>query len=159
MKKLVLFYSFEGNTKYIAENIADAVEADVLELKPVKDIKSNGFMKYLWGGKQVVTGSKPELQEISANFEEYDFIYFGTPVWAFNFAPAFNTFFSNYKIEGKKVALFCCDGGTIGKTFINMREQLKDNTIVGEIEFKEPIKGDKEKAMLVRKWAEDMIKK
>ena len=47
MKKLVIFYSFEGNTKYIAENIAEAVDADILELKPVKDIKSNGFMKYL----------------------------------------------------------------------------------------------------------------
>lgn len=159
MKKLVLFYSFEGNTKYISENIAEAVGADILELKPVKDIKNNGYMKYLWGGKQVVTGFKPKLQEISVNFEEYDIIYFGTPVWAFNFAPAFNTFFSDYKIRGKKAALFCCNGGNIGKTFINMREQLKDNIIVGEIEFKEPIKNDRERAMIVRRWAEDMGKK
>lgn len=158
MKKLVVFYSFEGNTKYIGKNIAEAVEADVLELKPVKEIKNNGFMKYLWGGKQVVTGAKPELQKISVDFEDYDIIYLGTPVWAFSFAPAFNTFFSNYKIKGKKIALFCCNGGSKGKTFINMREYLKGNTIIGEIEFVEPIKNQQEKATLAITWAKDMEK-
>jgi flavodoxin len=158
MRKLVVFYSLEGNTKYIAENIADAVGAEVLELKPVKEINSSGFMKYIWGGRQVVAGAKPELQEISIMFEDYDIIYIGTPVWAYNFNPVFNTLFSNYKIEGKKIALFCCNGGNKGKTFVNMREKLKDNTILGEIEFSEPVKNQQKKAALARKWAEDMEK-
>ncbi|MBI6872212.1 flavodoxin family protein [Clostridium aciditolerans] len=34
MKKLVVFYSFEGNTRYIAQSIAKAINADLLELKP-----------------------------------------------------------------------------------------------------------------------------
>ncbi|MGE5628095.1 MAG: flavodoxin family protein [Solirubrobacterales bacterium] len=153
MKKLVVFYSFEGNTKYISENIAKALDADILELKPVKDIKNNGFMKYVWGGKQVVTGSKPELTNISVNFNDYDIIFMGTPVWAFSFSPAFNTFFSEYKITGKKIALFCCDGGNKGKTFTNMRTMLSGNDVLGEIEFQEPIKGNEEKAKKAVEWA------
>lgn len=157
MKRLVIFYSFEGNTRYIAKNIAEAAEADILELKPVKDIKSTGFMKYLWGGKQVVTGSQPELSKITVDFDKYDIIFIGTPVWAFSFAPAFNSFFSNYKIEGKKVALFCCNGGNKGKTFINMKEKLKGNKILGEIEFQEPVKENEEKAKNAVEWALKMI--
>jgi flavodoxin len=33
MNALVVFYSFEGNTKLIAENIAEVANADTLELK------------------------------------------------------------------------------------------------------------------------------
>lgn len=153
MKNLVVFYSFEGNTRYIAQSIAKAIDADLLELKPKKDVKSKSFMKYLWGGKQVVLGQKPELEKLDKDLNEYDFIIFGTPVWAFSYVPAFKTFFSQIKITGKKVALFCCNGGGKGKTFTNMRDELKENDILGEIEFIDPIKGDEKKAEEAVRWA------
>ena len=49
MKKLVVFYSYEGNTKFIAKTIAESINEDILELKPVKDMDSKGFMKFIWG--------------------------------------------------------------------------------------------------------------
>lgn len=61
MKKLVVFYSFEGNTKFLAEAIAKGIKADILELKPEKDLKTKGFFKYPLGGVQVVFGKKPKL--------------------------------------------------------------------------------------------------
>ncbi|MTK13106.1 MAG: flavodoxin [Clostridiaceae bacterium] len=157
MKKLVVFYSFEGNTRYIAQSITKAINADLLELKPKKDVKSKSFMKYLWGGKQVVLGQKPELERLDKDPNEYDFIIFGTPVWAFSYAPAFKTFFSQIKITKKKVALFCCNGGGKGKTFTNMREELKENDILGEIEFIDPIKGDEKKAEEAARWAKKIF--
>jgi flavodoxin len=157
MKNLVVYYSLEGNTKFIAENIASEIGADLLELKPLSEIKSSGFSKYIWGGRQVVMGSKPKLRDISLDPEGYDTIFIGTPVWAFSFSPAINTFLSRHRIEGKKVALFCCNGGSIGKTFTNMRDRLQGNEILGEIEFAEPIKGVEEKATLAREWAKEMI--
>ena len=42
MKILVIFYSFEGNTKLIAENIAETINADILELKPRKETLMGG---------------------------------------------------------------------------------------------------------------------
>jgi len=159
MKKLVIYYSFEGNTRFIAENIAKATGADIAELKPVSDIKNTKFTKYLWGGRQVVTGKKPEIEEMAVDFGQYDLIFIGTPVWAFSFAPALNTFLSKHNISGKKIALFCCDGGSKGKTFENMRERLKGNNIIGEKEFIEPIKNVEEKAGTAREWAKIMIQK
>lgn len=158
MKKLVVFYSLGGNTKYIAENIAEAVDAEVLELKRCKEIKKSGFMKYVLGGRQAITRAKPELQDISIDFEAYDLIYFGTPVWASTLNPVFNTLFSNYKIQGKKVALFCCYRGNKGNAIIGMKEYLKGNNIIGEIEFIEPIINNQEKAILAKNWARDMEK-
>ncbi len=159
MKVLVIYYSFEGNTRYIAEHVAKAVNGDLLELKPVNDIKTKGFMKYLWGGRQVVTGIKPEIQKIDTDINQYDLIFMGTPVWAFSYAPAMNTFLSNYKIEGKKIALFCCNGGGKGKTFVNFRQKLEGNDIVGEIEFIDPVKNVSEKAVKAQRWAMEMVGK
>jgi len=156
MKNLIIYYSLEGNTRFIAENIASEIGGQLLELKPVSGIKSSGFSKYLWGGRQVVMGKKPELQEIPVDPAEYDTIFIGTPVWAFSFSPAINTFLSQYRIIGKRVALFCCDGGSKGKTFANMKDRLQENEIVGEIEFVEPIKGEEGKAAIARKWAADI---
>lgn len=158
MKKLVVYYSFDGNTKFIAQAIAEAVSADVLELKPKKEIKSHGFTKYFWGGKQVMMKEKPELLPFDKQSQEYDILFIGTPVWGFNYAPPLNTFFSNVNLKDKKIALFCCYAGLKGKTLESMRKCLLGNDIIGKIDFIEPLKhnykSDGEKA---KEWARNII--
>ena len=40
MKVLVVYYSLTGNTKMIAEAIAESIDSEILELKPVKELKA-----------------------------------------------------------------------------------------------------------------------
>ena len=143
MKSLVIYYSLEGNTKLIAETIAKEISADILELKSKKDYPKGGFKKYLWGGKSVMFNQKPELMEININLDEYDRIFIGTPIWVGTYAPPFNTFIEEYKIENKKIALFACHGGGGGKKFFaNFKSKVPNNDYIGDIEFDEPIKND-----------------
>ncbi len=144
MKTLVIYYSLEGDTKLIAEAMAQATGAELLEVKPKVDIESKGFMKYVWGGKQAFMKDKPELLPLEKNPADYDFLIIGTPVWAWTVSPAIRSFLSDNKIAGKKVALFCCCGGQKGKTFNEMKMLLAGNTILGEIELREPLKHNKE---------------
>ena len=72
MKNLVVFYSLEGNTKFIASQIAKKVNADILELKTKKEYPNKGFKKYFWGGRSVLFNQKPELIEYDKNINEYD---------------------------------------------------------------------------------------
>ena len=55
MKSLVIYYSFEGNTKFISEHIANTINAVIAELKPIKDINASGMMKIAWGMRQLVS--------------------------------------------------------------------------------------------------------
>ncbi|PIZ99064.1 MAG: flavodoxin [Candidatus Komeilibacteria bacterium CG_4_10_14_0_2_um_filter_37_10] len=142
MKKLIVYYSLSGNVQAMAEAMADAIGADILVLKPQEEIKATGLMKYFWGGRQVVMGVKPELRDWLIDPRDYDFIIIGTPVWAYTFAPPLSTFFSLVKLQNKKVAVFCCHGGGKRNTLDKMKEQLKDNIIVGKIDFLEPQKHD-----------------
>lgn len=159
MKALVVFYSFEGNTKLIAENIAKIVNADILELKPKKEIKSKGFMKYFWGGKAAIMKTKPELFPIEKNPQNYDILFIGTPVWAFTYAPPLNTFFSTSPVSNKKIVLFCCHGGGKGRIFDKMKKALKGNQILSEIDFHDPLKKNTDmQIQRAREWAENIIK-
>ncbi len=157
MKPLIIFYSFEGNTKLIAEKISQTIGAEVLELKPKKEIKTKGFMKYFWGGKQVLTKVKPELLPFDVNFDDYDFLFIGTPVWAGSYAPALNSFFADHKFSNKKIALFCCHGGGKGKVFDKMKTVLEGNEIISEIDFHDPKKKNTEAQLQkAEDWAKEM---
>jgi flavodoxin len=139
MKTLVVFYSLQGNTRLIAENIAQAVNADILVLKPKTDISPKGFIKYVWGGAAATMKTKPELLPWDTNIQKYDLIFIGTPVWAWTYAPALNTLFSTGSLSGKKTALFCCHGGGKGGIFAKMEKALTGNQVLGKIDFQDPL--------------------
>lgn len=150
-KNLVIYYSLEGNTRLIAQTISQATGADLLELQPKKELNPKGFLKYFLGGKQVKRKEKPELLPLAKNPQDYDLLFIGAPVWAWSYAAPLNTFFSDIKLQNKKIALFCCHGGQKGKTFENMRTALAGNEILGEKDFLNPLKREQEKAVAAAK--------
>ena len=159
MKAIVIFYSLEGNTKLISNIIADEINADILELKPKKDVTKNKFMKYLWGGKSVFMNEKPELINKIPDLSEYDTIIIGTPIWAGNYAPAINTFINKCEIKNKRIGLFVCHGGGgPGKCFDKIKTAYPKNKFTKTIDFKDPSKQDKrDVGTKIRKWIKEEI--
>jgi len=159
MKMLVIFYSFEGNTKLIAENIAKEINADILEINPVEKIKTKGFMKFFWGGKQAMMNEKPPLVPFNINPNNYDIIFIGTPVWAWGPAPPIKSFFEQCKISEKNIALFCCHGGAKGKTLEKMKSAIgENNNFIGQIDFIDPLKKNTKKNInLAINWAKNIL--
>lgn len=159
MKKLVIFYSLDGNTRLIAETISETAGADILELKPVKEITRNNFLKYFAGGKDAILKAEPELLPLDLNPSDYDLIFIGTPVWAWTYAPALRTFFKNNDIKDKRVALFYCHGGGERNFIEKFEEAVKDSKILGKIGFKDPVRNEKEKDVArAREWAVEILK-
>ena len=145
MKSLVIYYSLEGDTKLIANIIKNELNSDVLELRTKKQYPNKGFKKYLWGGKSVIFKEKPKLLNKYIDISIYDKIFIGTPIWAGTYAAPFNTFFNEYKIKNKEIGLFVCHGGgRSNKCFDNLKKELKGNKIIGEIEYTNPLKNNKE---------------
>lgn len=136
MKGLVVFYSLEGHTKYIAGIIAEKLKCDLLELESVKEYPQKGFKKYFWGGMSVMLKEKPALKNKIPNLNEYDTVFIGTPIWAGTYAPPINTFISENQIIEKNIVLFACHGGGgAEKCFTKLEGELKNNTIIGSIDF------------------------
>ncbi|MGE5280020.1 MAG: flavodoxin family protein [Deltaproteobacteria bacterium] len=153
-RTLVIYYSFDGNTRLIAEALAREIGADLLELKPEREPPHHGFSKFFWGGFQVMMKRVPALLPFEYHPSDYDLLFIGTPVWAFTYTPALAAFFDRFPVTGKKVALFCCSGGACGRTLAKMRRRLWGNDIVGEKHFVEPLRRQPQDAAdEARRWA------
>ena len=113
MKRLIVYFSLEGNTEYIAKNLTEKLHADMLKLVPKKAYATSGFSKFFWGGKSAVMAEKPKLEPYDVDLSAYDQIIFGFPVWAGTFTPPLRTFISENKdgLKGKTIAAFACQSG------------------------------------------------
>lgn len=106
MKTLVVYYSYEGNTEQIAHAIRDTYHFDCISIKPIKEMKSKGFAKYVWGGAQVVMKVVPKIESIQVNLDEYDFIIIGSPIWAGTYAPPIRSFIEGTHCTNKRIGYF-----------------------------------------------------
>lgn len=156
MKTLIIYYSFDGNTKFIAQSIQKEISCDLLELKPSNEIKTHGFMKFFWGGKQVLMKETPALLEYNTQFDDYDLIIIGTPVWSYTFAPPLRTFFTKKHFLNKKVALYCSHEGGMKNTFMKMEKELLGNQIVGRLDFNNRIENQEACKQKAQEWIQQL---
>jgi len=153
-KTLIVYYSLEGNTEFLAKKLQEKLGADILKLVPKKDINKDKATKYFWGGKQVFLSNAPELNDYEVNLEEYEVIIFGTPVWAFTYNPAIKSFIEKQNVKDKKIAMFCCHEGGKGKVFNKLEKKLLGNAIIGKIDFKNVLKNKEKSLEKLYEWVE-----
>lgn len=103
MKTLVIYYSFSGHTAKIAKKKAEKIGADLIEVKEAK--KRSKLSAYTKGCRAAMKQKKVELAPFVADFDAYDKIYIGAPVWAGYPAPAINTLLDMIP-EGKSIYMF-----------------------------------------------------
>ena len=108
MKTAVVFYSWSGHTRALAEARAKKENAELFE---VKDEHRPGALKAFTSGcfasmrmKRVPT------QPFTAPLKEYDRIIIMSPVWAWHPAPAILTAFDTLP-SGKEVVVVLVSGG------------------------------------------------
>ncbi len=159
MKILVIFYSLDGNTRFIAKNIAEETGADLQELCLKKRVYPKGFLKYLYGGKDIVFKVAPELLPLEREPSSYDILFIGSPVWAGSYSAPLNSLFSTVSIRDKKIALFCCHMGMKANVFKKMQSALAGNRFLGQIDFFSPLSSSKKNiiSVKVRRWAKAMV--
>ena len=125
-KKLVTYFSATGTTANVAAMLADAVGADIHEIRP-KFPYSKADLN--WMNKQSRStiemnnkAFRPEIEHSDLNVEAYDVVFLGFPIWWYVAPTIINTFLESYDFSGKKIILFATSGGSkFGKTV----EELK----------------------------------
>ena len=133
MKTLVAYFSAQGHTKRLAEELAGIIEADLFEIVPevpytASDIKWTNPLsrcnKEKIGKKDVPVTGKIE------NFADYEAVYIGFPIWYYGAPNVVNTFCKGYDWTGKKIVLFATSGGSdIGKTAEKLQPYIKGGEI------------------------------
>ena len=122
MKRAIIFYSFEGNTREAAEKISKIIGADLIEIKPVNDIPESGPGKFMAGGGKALFGFGSAFYPVEDDLDSYDEFILGTPVWAGRAAPYLMAFLKNEAVRGKFTGVFTLSGSGNNKSCI---KQLK----------------------------------
>jgi len=141
MKRLIVYYSLEGNTQLMAEDMARILGADLLRLEPEKAYADKGAAKFFWGGKSAVMKEKPRLKPYHVNVSEYDEIIIGFPVWASTFAPPIRTFVHENKsvLKRKRIAAYACQAGSgAEKAFEKLKNFMEIEDFVATEVFIDP---------------------
>lgn len=123
MNTLILYYSYGGNTRRIAEMIQHRNGGDLAEIETVKPYTGDYNSVVDQGQQEVNRGFMPEIKELNIDVSAYDRIILGSPVWWYTFAPAMKTFLNQYDLSGKIVFPFATNGGWIGHTFQDFEKE------------------------------------
>lgn len=116
MKIAIISYSFSGNTKraclFLMNKIKEKnINVDSFDLKPAKEERS-----FLFQCRDAFYKHKVEIQSQLPDLSACDFLIFASPVWAFTFAPALQTYLEGIKdLTDKKCACFLTYGSGLGK--------------------------------------------
>ena len=143
MKKLIVYYSLEGNTEFIVSKLEEkfSEDADVLKLVPVKAYSDKGFAKFIWGGKSAVMAEKPKLEPYFVDWSLYDEVIIGFPVWASTITPPIRTFVcdNHDRLKEKKISAFACQAGSgAEKAFAKLKDLIGIEDFVATAVFINP---------------------
>ena len=120
MNTLVTYFSVGGTTKKIAEEFAAQIGADVFEIVPTEPYTKAdiNYMNPLSRCNKEQIGKKDvPVNKTVADFDQYDTVYIGFPIWYAQAPRVVYTFCKEYNWNGKKVCAFATSGGSgIGKT-------------------------------------------
>lgn len=136
MKKIVIYYSYGGNTERIAADIGKKIGADTARIDTVIPYSDDYDFVVEQGHQEVNRGYKPEIKPIGVSFADYDTVILGTPVWWYTFAPAVKTFLEDNDLSGKKIYTFATNGGWLGHTFADVKKACPDSFVKGGIDIR-----------------------
>lgn len=131
-KKLIVYYSYTGNTKKIANIIKDKLNCDIVELIP-KVPYSKDYQTVV-DEEQRKEGSEHlrEYQDINVNLDDYNTIIIGTPVWWYRETPVIRTFLKENDLSNKRVIPFATNAGWLGKTLIEIKKMCPNSKVENE---------------------------
>lgn len=134
-KTLVAYFSASGTTAKVAKKMAEAIGADLFEIKPETPYSGADLN---WQNKNSRSSvemndrsSRPAIAVKAADMPQYDVVFVGFPVWWYREPSIIDTFMESYDFAGKTVIPFATSGGSgLGDSAANMQKLAKGAKVV-----------------------------
>lgn len=111
-KVLVVYFSETGNTQKLAKLISDEVGGDFRRIEPKTPYTTNHSDLVSIAKEEQNKDLRPEIKNRISDFNDYDIIYVGYPIWWSDMPQILYTFFELYDFSGKTVIPFSTHGGS-----------------------------------------------
>lgn len=140
-KNLVVYFSMAGNvynvgnveignTAIMASYIADYLNTDTFEIIPVKTYPTNHSDLINEAKEEQSQNARPEIKNKINNFEQYDTIFIGYPIWWGDLPQIVYTFLEKYDFSGKTIIPFNThEGSGSSGTYNTIKNKLKNANV------------------------------
>ena len=123
----------KGNTAIVADMIVEQTGADGFEITPKEDNYPTTYSELTdYAKEEQNNNARPEIASTIENFDSYDTIYLGYPIWWGDLPMICYTFLESYDFSGKTIIPFCTHAGSG-----NAGTQSKIQSAVPNAEVKE----------------------
>lgn len=125
------YFSATGSTARAAKILAQAVGADIYEIRPEIPYESkdlNWMNPLARSTKEMkLKAPHPALADKDAKIDQYDEILICYPVWWYVAPTIINSFLEAYDFTGKRITLFATSGGSgLGKSADKLKKSVAD---------------------------------
>lgn len=126
-KILVAYFSATNTTEGVANTIAECIGADIYEITPEQPYTSDDLDYHNDGSRSTIEmndpDSRPAISGSVTDFEKYDIVFVGYPIWWGDAPRILSTFVESYDFSGKTVVPFCTSGGSgVGSSAKNLEK-------------------------------------
>ena len=159
-KSLVVSFSATGNTKGVAQRLAEAIGAEFVEIVPAKPYTAADLD---WQDKKSRSSvemadrkSRPAIANAVPNLEDYSTVFVGFPIWWYREPSIIDTFVeSNAEaLAGKTIVPFATSGGSgMGDSTANLQKLAPTAKVVEGRRFSVNVD-----AGTLRNWASEFTK-
>ena len=132
-RKLVAYFSASGVTAKLAEQLSEAIGADLHEIR-AKEQYSQADLDWRNDKSRSSIEMKnktfrPEIVDDKISISEYDTVFVGFPIWWYVAPTIINTFLESHVFSGKTVVVFATSGSSdFGNTINELKISLPDST-------------------------------
>ena len=124
-KTLVLYYSENGTTKTVAEELQKQLRADIEAVEAVEAYTGDFQATIQRGNKERQSGEWPAIRPLKKNIADYDVIFLGYPIWFGTYANPIVTLVKQQDFAGKTVVPFCSFGsGGLNTSTADLKKAL-----------------------------------
>ena len=133
-RTLVIYYSFTGNSKKVAQYVQNKLNADILELEPVIPFSSDyDEVVSEWQNNDIKRDV--DIKPIDKDLSQYDNIVLITCTWWYGISPVMKKFLKEYDLSGKEVIVASSNAGWLGHCFKDYETLLPNSNIKGELDL------------------------
>lgn len=111
-KVLVAYFSWGGTTQRMANQIQEITGADIFSIEPVTPYPTEYTPCTEVALEERDNNARPAIKGTVDNWDDYDIILIGCPVWWHTAPMIIHTFCESYDFKGKTVVPFCTYAAT-----------------------------------------------
>ena len=131
-KVLIAYFSWSGNTRSVAQEIARQTGAELFEITPVTPYSTDYNTVLDQAQRDQNAQARPELAAHVEDMSQYDTILLGYPNWWASIPMPVASFLEEYDFAGKTIVPFCSHGGGRFGQSLTAIAKLAPEAVMGE---------------------------